>query len=1116
MGDRTQRAGTATSIAMVGAIALATGAGAAPPRVTQTSLTQDAAGIWLVDQQGLDTVQILFSEAVTVPAGSVRVWTPEGGELEAFAVSLSPDQRTLTVDFTPTLFEELVTLVLEPTIASLAGEPLDGEIPDPSRPMLPSGDGTAGGAAVLRIRVLQGDANRDGEVDDLDAALILGQLGLCVGDEGFVPSADLNRDGCVNVLDVQIYSVGMGGSLPPLDGVSPVVSSVVPDPATPLSGPTSTIEVSFSSPIRAETVFPRALTVVRQNGQVVFPASASLLDASTVQFALPSPLAACGTYQLRLSNALSSAGGLLLSPPALSISGLQQPDPPLVTPPPGLVQGDSITLSGTAGPTAVHVRAVTGAGMSEGPVSNGSWSLTVPLRPNEINPIFVSVRTSCGVYSNAAMVQTTSDGAPPQVLILFPADGSLTTDSAVPVSGTVADLLSGAAKLQVEVNGVSASVDPGIGTNGTFEARMVPLALGDNELTATATDAAGNTSTHTVTVIRQELPRNVPNLERLSGDGQSATVGTRVSQPLMVRVLRGDGSPFAGKLVTFRVTRGDGALAASEGQSPPPGTLLAQVFTDGKGIARAWWTLGGNSGPATNRVEATALDVVGTATFAATAMPAPASRLVINDGDNQRGGTGGSLPLPLKVRVLDGVNPVGGVPVTFAVVAGGGSFDGESEVVVESGVDGIAQVAYTLGAEAGVNRISATFPGQADSSVRFTAVAIASQPGLPTAFEGRVTDIGGRPIVGALCSIKLNGTFRPSVFSDSDGRFRFEGLAAGAAEVYVNGSTATQVGDESVPTGSYPPIHYEDLVVVAGAANQLWKTVLLPRLEPENQRFYSTTEPVELTVAGIDGLKLTVLPGSMRLADGTPAPNGTPISVNQTAFDRTPMPFPDAIAPPFAATMQPACATFDPPVKFEFPNLEGLAPGTTTYITAWNETTARFDIVGSGRVSDDGSTIVSDPGSGISIAGWHGPWGSGPRPQVRILNCAGTAAWGAVKGVGNALLDLALGQDQLVNLWNALSSTYQVGGGLFELWSDARASWQAGTLTCEARLTLAELIGDGQSAIDAWSAFAATKVSQLSPTCIKLRRGRQVDSNREQGRRGEGGLRVDSGGALEL
>ena len=74
------------------------------------------------------------------------------------------------------------------------------------------------------------------------------------------------------------------------------------------------------------------------------------------------------------------------------------------------------------------------------------------------------------------------------------------------------------------------------------------------------------------------------------------------------------------------------------------------------------------------------------------------------------------------------------------------------------------------------------------------------------------------------------------------------------------------------------------------------------------------------------------------------------------------MPIPDGASPPFAWTLQPGGATFDPPIQIEYPNMSGLTAGTVAYFLSFNHDTRRFEIICSGHVRDDSSVIVSDTG----------------------------------------------------------------------------------------------------------------------------------------------------------
>ncbi len=79
---------------------------------------------------------------------------------------------------------------------------------------------------------------------------------------------------------------------------------------------------------------------------------------------------------------------------------------------------------------------------------------------------------------------------------------------------------------------------------------------------------------------------------------------------------------------------------------------------------------------------------------------------------------------------------------------------------------------------------------------------------------------------------------------------------------------------------------------------------------------------------------------------------------------------PDGATPPFAWTLQPADAIFDPPVEITYPNMYALPAGSIAYFRSFGHATNRFEIVVTGHVTNYGFSIISDPGAGIVKAGW--------------------------------------------------------------------------------------------------------------------------------------------------
>jgi len=649
---------------------------------------------------------------------------------------------------------------------------------------------------------------------------------------------------------------------------------------------------------------------------------------------------------------------------------LFRPDPPLLDPHASSTADPSITITGRASGVPT-VRVVGPEGALEVGVAAGAFSADVPLAADAVNVLYFYAVPEAGPTSLPSSTTVIQDTTPPNLFIDQPLDGAVIETEAgnsptVDVAGRVGDLLSGFAGLLVTVNGIKAAVDPGIGTNGTFFAAGVSIDPdATTKLLAVATDALGNSRSKSISVQHMTIAPGTPILRLVSGNGQSAAVDTELALPIVVEVVDAAGAAYASKLVSFQVSRSNGRLAASSGAG---GGLLFQTFTDAAGEARAFWTLGSDAGCGNNRVRVTSGGASGTVLSCASALPGPVAQINVGTGNNQIGEVGSVAPFPLEVFVSDGCNGISGEPVTFTVVAGDGLVDGAASVVVPTGVTGHATVDYTFSSYAAANRITAALAG--GEAAHFVATAVAGVPGEPTSVAGTALDNASQPIGGATVTISFPGGGPPLVTTtDVEGEFVFPSVGqSGPVDLVVDGSTARRVGSVVVPTGSFPALHFEP-VLIAHARNELAQEVMLPALDPANRKLYSTTSDTILTIDGVEGLEFRITAGSMFLG-GLPAPDGTPVSLNRVNHDDVPMPMPDGAAPPFAWTAQPGGATFDPPVTITYPNMSALAPGSIAYFLGFDHDTGRFSIFGTGQATSDGCSIVVDPGTGLTLFGW--------------------------------------------------------------------------------------------------------------------------------------------------
>lgn len=647
------------------------------------------------------------------------------------------------------------------------------------------------------------------------------------------------------------------------------------------------------------------------------------------------------------------------------------PTTPVVNALPEVTDEDTIQVTGIAQP-GVLVEVNGGGGFATATADNaGAYSVSVPLYANRPNRLFVSAVDDLLLRSSPAPVVVIQDASSPALFIDFPEDGAEVYADSIDVSGRAGDLLAGFEGLQVLVNGVAAETDPGLGTNGTFLRMAVPLAVGENVIEAAATDQAGNVALARVTVTR--LPLAGPRITLISGNGQMGGANTTLPEPVVVEVTDGADLPIADSHLTARVTRSDGQLSLSP-DTPNPDGIRMEIMTDAQGRATMYWTLGTDAGRGNNRLEIASEDTENSVFYCASALPGTPTQINIMEGNNQKVEINSTAPVPLTVWVSDGDNGVEGVPVTFSFASADGYFndtEGLQETTVMTSASGHAEVRYTLGGADTHNLITADFEGNTTDPATFDILGLARGDGTPTSFTGRVLDNASGAIGGATVELSVDSDF-VSTRTAADGSFTFTDLPSGLAHLRVDGATATTLNGDPIPEDSFPSLNY-DPYIVPDTANSLSMPVLLPAINPANARMYDGTQDVELTVEGLEGVKFTIAAGSMTLADGTrPSPeNPVPVSVDQVHFDDLPMPMPNGAAPNMTLTFQPPRATYDPPVRVEYPNTAGLAPGQVSYFLSFDHDLGQYAIVASGAVSEDGSTIVTDKGSGLPKGGWQ-------------------------------------------------------------------------------------------------------------------------------------------------
>jgi PKD repeat protein len=514
-----------------------------------------------------------------------------------------------------------------------------------------------------------------------------------------------------------------------------------------------------------------------------------------------------------------------------------------------------------------------------------------------------------------------------------------------------------------------------------YLAQDVPLELGQNLLQVSAIDQMGNVRSRSVEALR--IAGGSRRLTLLSGDRQRAPGGALLPRPLQIAALDAQGASLPGIAVRFDVVRGAGELAASAAAVAPARSVT--LTTDDAGRAAAWLILGEEAMESGNTVRASAQDLGEDVYFTATALRGPPLYVLNDGGVGVQYALTDSTPVEaLTVLVRDAHhNASAGAPVRFEILQGDAHFDAASTLGgqlldahtlrVAADKDGRASARPRTGSDPGsvVVRVRAQSEGGAFAGESIFRLVVLDRRAGPTARVGRIFDHAGQPLAGVRLSIARTSA---SAVSDASGRFVFDdGVPAGKIDLFVDGRTvsARAAGGSAL---EYPALHFET-AVVQGRTNQLPHPIYLPPLRRADERIVGADDDVVLTSAGSEGLRMTVKAHSVTFPDGS---HVGPLLLTRVNGDRLPMVPPGGYGSfgGFAWTLQPSGTRFDPPIEVSIPNVTGLRPGETNEIVQWDHDLAAFVPMGRATVSEDGTLLRSDAGSGITKAGW----GGGPPP----------------------------------------------------------------------------------------------------------------------------------------
>jgi hypothetical protein len=153
---------------------------------------------------------------------------------------------------------------------------------------------------------------------------------------------------------------------------------------------------------------------------------------------------------------------------------------------------------------------------TDGGLNWSAYSAPFEIAGDGAHAVLFGSRDGAGNSEATKTLEVRIDAAAPEVTVLAPADGLEAASPAVAVSGAASDWTSGLAS--VSVNGIACEI-----SGASWSCPAVPLSEGANVFAATATDAAGNSSSASVSVTH--LPDSDADGTPDAGDSCPASAG---------------------------------------------------------------------------------------------------------------------------------------------------------------------------------------------------------------------------------------------------------------------------------------------------------------------------------------------------------------------------------------------------------------------------------------------------------------------------------------------------------------------------------------------------------------------------------------------------------------
>lgn len=263
-----------------------------------------------------------------------------------------------------------------------------------------------------------------------------------------------------------------------------------------------------------------------------------------------------------------------------------------------------------------------------------------------------------------------------------------------------------------------------------------------------------------------------------------------------------------------------------------------------------------------------------------------------------------------------------------------------------------------------------------------------------TMVRGRIVRIDQTPVEGVEVSIG-----RALARTDADGRFNLFDVAAGAQELYVDGSTANRGSEEY---GQF----VVGVQVKAGQSNELPYLMHLPKIAARDKIRIASPLQKDLVVGHPD------IPGlELHIPKGTVIHDRKGRLVTELAIVPTPVnraPFPVMENHPMAFTVEPGAAQIrgldakaNNGIRVYYPNYDGYGTGTEANFWIYDPTEG-WRVYGKGTVSADGRHVVPEAGVALhqTMGGMYSVPGSNGATESYAADQCGKCTGNAAPGSG--------------------------------------------------------------------------------------------------------------------